>query len=320
MPRPRGGSLENRLLETVDLRRKLTPAAHDRVFPQLKERLRQLQYRLHDAEIPTIVLFEGWDAAGKGTVIRRLSEGLDPRAFQAWPGAPPSELEERYHWLWRYQVRLPEDGHMAVFDHSWYGRVLVERVERVVRKKVWRTAYEQINQLERWLADDGQVLVKLFLHVSRREQRRRLERMERDPLERWKVEKEDWRRNRRYDRWVDAIEEMLARTDTPQCPWTVVEATDARWTRVKVFETLVRRMEEALARRERSPAVVSRTHVAAEATRAERQRRDRTGAARVRAVAAEAGLPLEESIPADDPVPAGVDGAASGAGRPRSED
>ena len=291
------------------------------MFPRLKERLRHLQYRLHDAEIPTLVLFEGWDAAGKGTVIQRLSEGLDPRAFRAWPGAPPSELEERYHWLWRYQVRLPEDGHMAVFDHSWYGRVLVERVERVVRKKVWRTAYEQINQFERWLADDGQVLVKLFLHVSRREQRRRLERMERDPLERWKVEKEDWRRNRRYDRWVDAIEEMLARTDTPQCPWTVVEAIDARWTRVKVFETVVRRMEEALARRERAPALVSRTHLAAEATRGERQLRDRTEAALVRTVAADAGLPLDESFPADDPVAVGhVDGAIDGGGRPRSED
>src|SRR6267142_2301718 len=93
----------------------------------------------------TVVLFEGWDAAGKGTVIRRLTEKLDPRAFRAWPGAPPSELERRYHWLWRYEVRLPEDGHMALFDHSWYGRVLVERVEKVVRKKLWRRAYDQIN-------------------------------------------------------------------------------------------------------------------------------------------------------------------------------
>ena len=289
------------------------------MFPGLKERLRRLQYRLHDAEIPTIVLFEGWDAAGKGTVIRRLSEGLDPRAFQAWPGAAPSELEARYHWLWRYQVRLPDDGHMAVFDHSWYGRVLVERVERVVKKKVWRQAYQQINELERWLVDDGQVLVKFFLHISRPEQRRRLERMHRDPLERWKVEKEDWRRNRRYDRWVEAIEEMLARTDTPLCPWTVVEGTDARWTRVKVFETLVRRMEDTLAARELSPALVSRTHRAAEATHADRQRRDHADAARMRSVAAEAGLPLDEGDHAGGPTP-GDAGAAGGGGNPGRKD
>jgi AMP-polyphosphate phosphotransferase len=216
------------MLEAVDLGRTLSRTEYQRVFPALQERLRQLQYALLEAEVPTVIVFEGWDAAGKGSVIQRLAEKLDPRAFRAWPGAPPSELEQRYHWLWRYEVRLPEDGHMTLFDHSWYGRVLVERVEKVVKKKVWRPAYDQINELERWLVDDGQVVVKLFLHISRKEQRRRLEEMERDPAERWKVSSEDWRRNRRYDRWVVAVEDMLERTHTPACPWTVVEATDAR--------------------------------------------------------------------------------------------
>jgi polyphosphate kinase 2 (PPK2 family) len=227
-------------------------------------------------------------------VIRHLTERLDPRAFRALPGSPPSELEQRHHWLWRYQIHLPEDGQMALYDHSWYGRVLVERVERVVKKKVWRAAYDQINQFERWLADDGQVLVKFFFHISRKEQRKRLERMERDARERWKVEKEDWRRNRRYDDWVVAIDEMLTRTDTPQAPWTVVEATDARWTRVKVFDTLVRRMEAALARRREAPAAVSRTQMAAAATRTERERREHDELELARSVAAEAGLPMDE--------------------------
>ena len=290
------------MLETVDLGRTLSRSRYQKVFPGLQERLRQLQYQLREAEIPTIVLFEGWDAAGKGTVIQRLTERLDPRAFRAHPGSPPSELEQRYHWLWRYQTRLPEDGHMVLFDHSWYGRVLVERVEKLVKKKAWRAAYDQINELERWLADDGQVLVKFFFHISRKEQRRRLERMERDPMERWKVQKEDWRRNRDYDKWAEAIEEMLAKTDTPQCPWTVVEATDARWTRVKVFETLVRRMEAALARRREAPAAVSRTHMAEEATRAERERREREELALVRSVAAEAGLPIDDgAAPGEGP-------------------
>jgi len=282
------------MLEAVDLDRKLSRTEYEQVFPALQERLRQLQYALKDAEVPTVLVFEGWDAAGKGSVIQRLSEKLDPRAFRAWPGAPPSELERRYHWLWRYQVRLPEDGHMTLFDHSWYGRVLVERVEKVVKKKVWRQAYDQINELERWLRDDGHVVVKLFFHISRKEQRRRLEKMERDRAERWKVQPEDWRRNRRYDRWVEAIEDMLDRTETPACPWTVVEATDARWTRVRVFRTIVDRMEEALRRRQESPEAVSRTQAAREATREDREHREREDQARVRSVAADAGLPLED--------------------------
>ncbi|HEV8253899.1 MAG TPA: hypothetical protein VGQ78_04030 [Vicinamibacteria bacterium] len=282
------------MLEDLDLGAALPRERYRELFPPLQDRLRQLQYQLKDAEIATVVLFEGWDAAGKTTTIQRLTERLDPRAFRAYQGAPPSELEQRYHWLWRYQVRLPEDGQIAIFDHSWYGRVLVERVEKFVKKRLWAVAYEQINQFERWLADDGQVLVKLWFHISKKEQRRRLRRMEKDPHERWKVEDEDWRRNRRYDRWLVAVEEMLARTDTPAAPWTVVEATDGRWARVKVFETLVRRMEEALSRRQQSPEAVSRTHMAAEATRSDRERRDAEGLALARSAAEEAGLPLEE--------------------------
>ncbi len=282
------------MLEAVDLRRSLSKTRYQRVFPPLQERLRQLQYQLLAAEIPTIIVLEGWDAAGKGSIIGRLTERLDPRAFRAHAGAPPSELERRYHWLWRYQIRLPEDGQIALYDHSWYGRVLVERVEGYVKKKVWRQAFDQINQFERWLADDGQVLVKLFFHIAPDEQRRRLKAAEKDPRERWRVEKEDWRRNRHYDEWIPAIEEMLARTDTPHAPWTVVEATDARWTRVRVFETLVRSMEEALKRRQQAPASVSRTRLAREATRQAREQRAQDDLARTRSVAAEAGLPLQE--------------------------
>jgi polyphosphate kinase 2 (PPK2 family) len=282
------------LLEAVDLTRTLSRTRYQRLFPPLQERLRQLQYQLADAEIPTAVVIEGWDASGKGSTIQRLTERLDPRAFRAYSGSPPSELERRYHWLWRYQVRLPEDGQIALFDHSWYGRVLVDRVEKWAKKKAWAQAYEQINQFERWLADDGQVIVKLFFHISQAEQRRRLRALEKDPRERWRVSKEDWQRNRHYDRWVEAIEEMLAKTDSPHAPWTVVEATDARWTRVKVFETLVRSMEQALARRAQTPARISRTRLAQNATRVERQQHAVEQLARARSVAAEAGLPLEE--------------------------
>ncbi len=282
------------MLEEADLDRSLPKAEYQRVFPDLQERLRRLQYALLEAEIPTVVVFEGWDASGKGTIIQRLTQRLDPRAFRVHPGAPPSELEQRYHFLWRYQLRLPEDGHMVLFDHSWYGRVLVERVEKWVKPKAWAQAYGQINEFERWLADDGQVLVKFFFHISKKEQRARLDAMREDPAERWKVQKEDLRRNRQYGQWREAVEEMLARTSTPACPWTVVEATDRRWTRVKVFETLVARMEEALARRQQAPGVVSRTQLAREALHEQRARREAEEQALVRSVAKDAGMPLED--------------------------
>lgn len=282
------------MLASVDLDRSLVRARYEKVFPALRERLRQLQYALKEAEIATVVLFEGWDGAGKSTMIRRLTERLDPRLIRHYPGSPPSELEKRYHFLWRYQSKLPEDGQMAFFDHSWYSRVLVERVEKLVPKKQWRQAFAEIVELERWLADDSQVLVKFFLHVSRKEQKARLRKMEKDPSERWKVEDEDWHRNRRYAKWVKAIDEMLAKTDSEAAPWTVVEAEDFRFARVKVFETLIARMEAALKRREEAPAAVSRTHAAREATRGERERRAAEEHTLVMNVAQEAGLPLEE--------------------------
>jgi polyphosphate kinase 2 (PPK2 family) len=281
------------LLETVDLKRSLSRAEYKRLMPPLQERLRGLQYALKEAELATVVLFEGWDAAGKSSMVKRIAERLDPRAFRAWPGAPPSELEQRYHWLGRYQVRLPEDGHVAIFDHSWSGRVLVERVEKLVKKKAWQRGYEQINEFERWLADDGQVLVKFWMHISRKEQRRRLQKMEQDSFERWKVSREDWRRNRRYDVWAGAVEDMLAKTDTPHAPWTLVEAEDARHARVRVFDTLVRAMEAALKRREEAPAAVSRSQLALRTTKGERERRAKEDLQRVRETAREAGLPLE---------------------------
>jgi polyphosphate kinase 2 (PPK2 family) len=155
--------------------------------------------------------------------------------------------------------------------------VLVERCDKIVKKKVWRAAYEEINQFERWLTDDNQVLIKFWLHISKKEQKKRYRETLRDPLLRWKITKEYKRHHRQYNKWVTAVEEMLAKTDTPHAPWTIVEANDLRWARVRVFETIVNRIEEALANRKAAPAAVSRTAAAAVATkaaRAERAERD----------------------------------------------
>jgi polyphosphate kinase 2 (PPK2 family) len=250
------------MLETVDLKKKLSKAAYAKAMDPLQEKLRGLQYAAQEAEVPVIICLEGWDTAGKGMVVKKLTEKLDPRLFRVHPGAPPTALESRYHFLWRYQVALPNDGEMVVFDHSWYGRVLVERCDKIAGKKQWREAYEQINQYERWLADDGQVLMKFWMHISKAEQKERFRACLRDPLLKWKISKEYKRHHRQYQRWVDAVEEMLAKTDSPHAPWTVVEANDIRYARVKVFQTIVERIEEALAKRKNAPELVSRSAVA----------------------------------------------------------
>ena len=236
------------MLESIDLKKKLTKSGYDKQMRELQERLRKLQYEARDAQIPIIICLEGWDTAGKGQVVKKLTERLDPRLFRVVSGKPPTPLEQRYHFLWRYQVALPNDGEMAVLDHSWYGRVLVERVDRLVKRSLWTDAYQQINEFERWLADDTQVIVKFWMHISKKEQKKRFRECLKDPLLRWKITKEYKRHHRQYSRWVEAVEEMIARTDTPHAPWTIVESNDLRYARVKVFRTLVAAIEAALTR------------------------------------------------------------------------
>jgi len=279
------------MLETVDLKKKLSKTAYAKAMDPLQEKLRGLQYAAQEAEIPLIICLEGWDTAGKGMVIKKLTEKLDPRLFRVHPGSPPTALEARYHFLWRYEVALPNDGEMVVFDHSWYGRVLVERCDKIAGKKLWREAYEQINQFERWLADDGQVLMKFWMHISKAEQKNRFRACLRDPLLKWKITREYKRHHRQYQRWVDAVEEMLAKTDSPHAPWTVVEANDLRYARVKVFQTIVERIEEALAKRKQTPQLVSRSAVAQPFMQALRSRLKQKEDSAVAAAKAGAGKP-----------------------------
>jgi polyphosphate kinase 2 (PPK2 family) len=282
------------MLEIADLNKKLEPAAYRRIFPKLQEKLRGLQYAVRDAEIATVIALEGWDGSGRGNIIKHLVSRLDPRLFRIYPGTPPSPLEQRHHFLWRYQVNLPNDGEIALFDHSWYGRVLVERMDKLVPKKDWREAYEQINQFERWLADDGQVLVKFWLHISKKEQKKRFKEFKQDPALAYKVTKEYKRHHKQYNKWVAAVEEMLQKTDSPHAPWTIVEAEDLRWARVKVFQTLIDRIEKALARRKAAPAAVSRTVAALEATKVKRARKAAADSALAKSQARKEGLPMEE--------------------------
>ncbi|HZW05136.1 MAG TPA: hypothetical protein VFF68_14485 [Anaerolineaceae bacterium] len=219
------------------------------------ERFTLLQRATWVANIPIILIFEGWDAAGKGSSINLLSQYLDPRGFKIHAIKGATSQEKQMPWLWRFWLRIPNTGEIAIFDRSWYGRVLVERVEKLADKGSWQSAYQDILEFERTLAADGTLLVKFFLHISKKEQKKRFKTLEKDPHQKWRVQKEDWKHHRQYQKYLMAIEEMLARTDTEWGPWTIVEATDRRWSQVKVLETVVRRMEEALQRGLELPAV-----------------------------------------------------------------
>jgi polyphosphate:AMP phosphotransferase len=246
------------MLETVDLRRKLGRAEYEKVFRPLRDRLSLLQRAVFEARIPVLVVFEGWDAAGKGDTIEKLVGRIDPRGYEVHVTRAPTEEEELRPFLWRFWVRLPERGGMGIFDRSWYRRVLSDRVERGVPKAAWRTAYDEINQFERMLTDDGALIVKFFLHIGREEQRRRFEKMERSANEAWRVTRQDWKAHRKYGDYAEAAEEMLERTSTPWAPWTVVPATDKRLRRVRVFEALAEAMERALAAHEEKRAAVKK--------------------------------------------------------------
>jgi len=197
---------------------------------------------------PVCVVFEGWDASGKGGAIKRLVGQLDPRHVRVVSYSAPTHDEKRHHFLWRFWPALPGWGGMAVLDRSWYGRVLVERVEGFASREAWLRAYDEINGFEETLAAEGMIIVKFWLHISSKEQKKRFDRRAKDPLKNWKLTDEDWRNRDKHDQYTEAIEDMLARTDTAWAPWTLVEADSKRYARVKVVESTCAAIEAGMRR------------------------------------------------------------------------
>ena len=234
------------MLENINLKRKLAREEYKRVLPELQRRLYDLEKACWDQGVSTIVVFEGWDASGKGTAISTLTQRLDPRGFKLYPITPPRTYEMQRPWLWRFWLKVPNRGEMVIFDHSWYGRVLEERVEKTVPEKVWRQAYRDIVDFERMLADDGVAIMKFFFHISKKEQKARFQKIEKDPLESWRVTEADWQRHKQYEAYVVAIEDMLELTESEYAPWTIVEATSKWYSRQKVFETIIAGIEARL--------------------------------------------------------------------------
>ena len=229
-------------LDAVDLSAEVGGDEYDERIGELQEKAFALQIEGFQQGRRTVVAFEGWDAAGKGGCIKRLTALMDPRGYKVWPIAAPRDEDARHHWLWRFWRRLPESGELTVFDRTWYGRVLVERVEGFARPAEWRRAYDEINAFERTLTADGTRLVKLFLHIDRKEQKRRFEERAEDPLKRYKIGPEDWRNRKKWSEYQAALQEAFDRTHRPDAPWTLVAANSKRHARLEVLRAVIAAM------------------------------------------------------------------------------
>jgi AMP-polyphosphate phosphotransferase len=242
-------------LDELDLSQKVSRAEEAKRLEAAQERLLALRLRLGGLEgdgrlgPPVLVLFEGWDASGKGGAIKRLVARMDPRHVRVAQFAAPTFDEKRHHFLHRFSPALPGWGGMAVLDRSWYGRVLVERVEGFATKEQWSRAYDEITGFERTLAAEGMIIIKFWLHISSAEQLRRFKRRDKDPLKTWKLTDEDWRNRKKRKQYMRAVEEMIERTDTEWAPWHLVEGDSKRHARVKVLETTIDEIERGMRER-----------------------------------------------------------------------
>lgn len=219
------------------------PGNFDADLAALQERLARIQVAHICHGRRAIVMFEGWDAAGKGGAIQRLTSRWDPRYYEVHPIGAPTPEEKGRHFLWRFWTRLPMDGDIAVFDRSWYGRVLVERVEGYASEVDWKRGYDEINEFEAQQADSGTTIVKLFLHITQAEQDKRLEDRLQDPWKRWKTGLEDYRNRSRREDYLDAMHDMFKRTDTRWAPWTVIDGNDKKSARIAALTAIADRLE-----------------------------------------------------------------------------
>lgn len=227
------------ILSKIDLTRKLERDGYRERLKKRQEELRELEHQIYIRRLPVLLVYEGSDAAGKGGNLRRLTQNLDPRGYEVIPIAAPNDIEKAHHYLWRFWMQMPKAGHMAIFDRSWYGRVLVERVENFCTEKEWRRAYREINEMEQHLANFGAVIIKFWLQIDRDEQLRRFKERERLTHKRWKITEEDWRNRKKWGQYEAAVHEMLLRTSTRWAPWTIVESNCKWYARVKVLDTVV---------------------------------------------------------------------------------
>ncbi len=241
------GVTEN-VLDKVDLDQKLEKKEYKKELTSVLGELSKISGKAHRNGISQVYVFEGWDSAGKGGCIRRLVLGFDPFLYRVYPIAAPSDYENQFHYLWRFWTRIPPRGFVSIFDRSWYGRVLVERVEGFAKPHEWQRAYNEINTFESQLIEDGIVLHKYWLHVSKDEQLRRFKEREETPYKNFKITDDDYRNRSKWNEYKDAIQEMVMNTSTPEAPWNIIAANDKRFARIEVIKTAIKRTRNFLER------------------------------------------------------------------------
>ena len=236
------------MLETIDLSGRLTREEYVCNLLRHQLQLRALAYQLYVQKRTLVVVYEGWDAGGKGGNIKRITEKLDPRGYEVFSIAAPKGEDGTHHYLWRFWRRLkpPDEKQVIIFDRSWYGRVMVERIEDFCSEAEWKRAYREINEFERQLVDFGMIVAKFWIHISPEEQLRRFEARRDTSYKAWKLTEEDWRNRAKWDAYAEAVNDMLLRTSTATAPWTIVEGNDKWFARVKTLRTLVEVLSKEL--------------------------------------------------------------------------
>mgnify|MGYP003332836301 CR=1 FL=1 len=231
-------------LNQVDLSQTLSKRDYLRVIEEKQARIHDLHNEMYRRRIPMVIVYEGWDAAGKGGNIRRLTARMDPRGYEVIPVAAPNDIEKSHHYLWRFWSEFPKAGHVAIYDRSWYGRVLVERVEGFCKEWEWKQAYREINEMEENFVNAGTILVKFWLHIDPKEQLQRFKARELNPSKRWKLGEEDWRNREKWEPYEKATNDMFLRTHTHHGPWTIIEANCKRFARIRALDTVIEAIEK----------------------------------------------------------------------------
>ena len=238
-------------LDSVNLTESMSRREYKKKLKKYKEKLMELEHEIYVKRIPVVLAYEGWDAAGKGGNIKRTVDRLDPRGYDVIPIAAPNDIEKKHHYLWRFWKDFPKGGHITIFDRTWYGRVLVERVEGFCKEAEWHRAYNEINSMEAQWSDDGAVVLKFWLHISKDEQLRRFKGREKTSYKSWKITEEDWRNREKWDLYKDAVEDMITMTSTEASKWNVIAGNSKRSARIKVMEIIIEELERALKKREK---------------------------------------------------------------------
>ena len=234
-------------LSEVDLSDKfIDEKEYQQKLKVLQSRLGELHNRLYRKRVPVIITYEGWDAAGKGGNIKRVTGALDPRGYEVHPIASPEPHEKARHYLWRFWTRLPKDGHIAVFDRTWYGRVMVERLEGFCSENDWKRAYNEINEFEKELHDWGAVIIKFWVQIDKDTQLERFTERQNNPEKQWKITDEDWRNREKWDQYEMAVDEMLKKTSTTYAPWHILESVDKKYARIKALKIIIKELEKVL--------------------------------------------------------------------------